>query len=106
MNLKQFKTEMETLGYNINYLMFTNPPQLPYLVYYVAENNYQYSDNKNYSLFLGVNLELYDKNKNIEAENKIENKLNELVLKKKLSSKVIIHLSQEIDELQNKLEQT
>lgn len=80
MNLKQFKTEMETLGYSINYLMFTNPPQLPYLVYYVAENNYQYSDNKNYSLFLGVNLELYDKNKNIEAENKIENKFNELGL--------------------------
>nr|DAH86738.1 MAG TPA: hypothetical protein [Caudoviricetes sp.] len=38
--------------------------------------------------------------------NKKKNKLNELVLKKKLSSKVIIHLSQEIDELQNKLEQT
>lgn len=37
--------------------------------------------------------------------NKKKNKLNELVLKKKLSSKVIIHLSQEIDELQNKLEQ-
>ena len=80
MDLKQFKTEMETLGYNINYLMFTNPPQLPYMVYYVAENNYQYSDNKNYSLFLGVNLELYDKNKNIEAESKIENKFNELGL--------------------------
>ena len=32
--------------------------------------------------------------------NKKKNKLNELVLKKKLSSKVIIHLSQEIDELQ------
>ena len=38
--------------------------------------------------------------------NKKKNKLNELVLKKKLTSKVIIHLSQEIDELQNKLEQT
>ena len=37
--------------------------------------------------------------------NKKKNKLNELVLKKKLSSKKVIHLSQEIDELQNKLEQ-
>lgn len=37
--------------------------------------------------------------------NKKKKRLNELVLKKKLSSKVIIHLSQEIDELQNKLEQ-
>lgn len=37
--------------------------------------------------------------------NKKKKRLNKLVLKKKLSSKVIIHLSQEIDELQNKLEQ-
>lgn len=37
--------------------------------------------------------------------NKKKKRLNELVLKKKLSCKVIIHLSQEIDELQNKLEQ-
>lgn len=37
--------------------------------------------------------------------NKKKNKLNELVLKKKLSSKKVISLSQKIDELQNKLEQ-
>ena len=38
--------------------------------------------------------------------NKKKNKLNELVLKKKLSSKKVISLSQKIDELQNKLGQT
>lgn len=38
--------------------------------------------------------------------NKKKKRLNELVLKKKLSSKKVISLSQEIDELQNKLEQT
>lgn len=37
--------------------------------------------------------------------NKKKKKLNNLVSKKKLSSKVIIRLSKEIDELQNKLEQ-
>ena len=37
--------------------------------------------------------------------NKKKKRLNELVLKKKLSSKKVISLSQEIDELQNKLEQ-
>jgi hypothetical protein len=38
--------------------------------------------------------------------NKKKKRLNELVLKKKLSSKKVISLSQKIDELQNKLEQT
>lgn len=37
--------------------------------------------------------------------NKKKKRLNELVLKKKLSSKVIIRLSQEIDKLQNELYQ-
>lgn len=57
-----------------------NVPALPYIVYYFPGNNDAVADNKNYCKILRLNVELYTKEKDLEAEAKVEQALTEMGL--------------------------
>ena len=57
-----------------------NVPPLPYIVYYFPGNNDAIADNANYCKILRLNVELYTKEKDLEAEAKIEHVLNDMGL--------------------------
>ncbi len=74
-----FKALKET-GLPVAYNHFINPPNPPYLVYLFSYSNDFMADDYNYEEIGNYQIELYTTKKDIENENKVENKLKEFEL--------------------------
>ncbi len=68
-------TILSSLGLPVSYRLFKSPPTPPYIVYLFAYSDNFGADNKVYQCINTVNIELYSKLPNFEAEKQIEDVL-------------------------------
>ena len=77
MQLEQFKERLETCGLPVAYRFFPEgeAPSLPYVVYYESgERNFP-ADGENYHNIKQITVELYTREKDTEAEKKVEDSI-------------------------------
>lgn len=74
MNLMEFKSKLETLGFPVQYQSFASghAPELPYIIFYEDDSDNFFADNSNYYDGLNVVCELYSNEKDIELETKVQ----------------------------------
>ena len=82
MNLIELKTILEATGYPVAYLQFIETdneplPQPPFIVYLSAYSSNFMADNKVHKEIDNVQIELYTDKKDLIAENKLADVLNE-----------------------------
>ena len=77
-DLGKLKSALDSTGIPVAYHAFPegNAPDLPFICYYCDETNNMYADNSVYYRIDGVTVELYTKNKDINAEGKVEQALS------------------------------
>lgn len=75
MHLKDLAELLESTGYPVVYHHFKKPPPPPYVVYLFTRANNFGADNKVLAKFNHFQVELYTKNKQPEAEMKLEDAL-------------------------------
>ena len=76
MEYKNLAELLESTGYPVVYHHFKKPPSPPYVVYLFTRSNHFGADNKVLAKFNRFQVELYTKNKQPEAEKKIEDALD------------------------------
>ncbi len=82
MNLEQLKTILEATGFPVAYLHFKETgnealPQPPFIVYFTAFSSNFMADNKVHIPIENVQIELYTTKKDLAAEAKVNELLNE-----------------------------
>jgi hypothetical protein len=77
MELSDIKKTLDTAGYPVAYYSFPEgkAPPLPFICYTEADSNNFYADGIVYSAISRINVELYTKTKNVQAEKKVEKAL-------------------------------
>lgn len=85
MTQQELFKHLEALGFPIAYSHFecdeqTKAPNPPFIVYFEVGRSDVIADNKVYASNASYALELYTDSKDLEAEQKVEDKLNELEL--------------------------
>ena len=77
-DLEKLKSVLDSTGIPVAYREFPegNAPDLPFICYYCDETNNMYADNSVYYRIDDVTVELYTKNKDINAEGKVEQALS------------------------------
>ena len=77
MNYVEIKQFMESFGFPCAYQSFPigTVMTFPYVVFYYPSRNDDSADNINYGKILNLTIVLYTKNKDIDAENTVENAL-------------------------------
>ena len=76
MDLKYLVELLGSTGYPVVYHHYKSPPPPPYIVYLFTRSNHFGADNKVLAKFKGFQVELYTKNKQPEAEKKIEDTMD------------------------------
>lgn len=77
MTLVELKQILEATGYPVAYSHFTTPPIPPYLCYLVAYSSNFIADNQVYQKIENVQIELYTTKKDLAAEVKLEQVLDD-----------------------------
>lgn len=78
MTLIELKLILDTIGYPVAYSHFKDsPPSIPYICYRTQGTENFYADNKIYQEVVPVDIELYTEKKDLTAENKLKNALQE-----------------------------
>jgi hypothetical protein len=82
MNLQDLKIILEATGFPVAYSHFVESendpaPDPPFITYLVAYNSNFSADNKVYKTIRNIQIELYTDKKDLEAENILEEVLNE-----------------------------
>ena len=74
MTYKEIAEMVESMGFPFAYYQFPEAaaPFLPYVVFYYPDNSDLVADNTNYQAITAVNIELYTKNKDFDAEAQVE----------------------------------
>lgn len=85
MKLTDLVASLRSLGYPVAFSHFkvddNNPPPRPPYILYTTPNNPDFkADNQNYHKITDVDIELYTDKKDLQAEQKIENLLENLKL--------------------------
>lgn len=76
MTLEQLHALLKTTGYPVAYGYFTTEQQLPYILYRVAYSNNFGADNRVYHRISHIQVELYTRQKDQQAEDKVEQALS------------------------------
>lgn len=71
---------LSEIGLPIAYHHFGEPTTLPYLVYLFSYSSDLFADGKNYKTISNFQIELYSNKKDLDSEQKVENKLQDLGL--------------------------
>ena len=74
--LTDVKSWLKTTNLEVEEVLFTNPPGLPYIIF-TDKTYHRGSDDKNCIADRYISIELYSETINTEVETKIENVLNE-----------------------------
>ncbi|WP_182103782.1 hypothetical protein [Niallia taxi] len=78
MNLIELKNILEATGYPVVYSHFKDsPPSVPYICYRTQGTENFFADNKIYQEAVPVDIELYTDKKDLTAESKVKNTLQE-----------------------------
>lgn len=77
MNLAELKQILDVAGYPVAYSHFNAPPSPPYICYLVAYSSNFYADNKVLQKISNLQIELYTFKKDLTAEQKLENVLDD-----------------------------
>ena len=76
MTISEVKTMVQSIGYPSTYYEFQNaPPKKPFVVWYFPRSADFYADGLNYQNIEQLNIELYTRTKDFEAEAAVENVL-------------------------------
>ncbi len=82
MDLEQVKAMLDTTQYPVAYGCFEEPQEMPYICYRAAYSNNFGADNIVYQPINHIQIELYTKLKDPEAEDKVETALSSLFWEK------------------------
>ena len=84
MTLTELLTVLQSTGLAVAYRQWKQPPDLPYLLYYIEDSDNFGADNTVYAESLNCIVELYSNKKSLSAEILIENafRLNDLYYEK------------------------
>jgi hypothetical protein len=82
MTLVELKQILDTTGYPVAYSHFiateNNPmPSPPYITYLVSHSSNMFADNKVHKKISNIQIELYTNKKDLQAESKLEDALDE-----------------------------
>ncbi|ALX50467.1 hypothetical protein [Lentibacillus amyloliquefaciens] len=77
MTLKELVSILRQSGYPVAYSHFDNPQEFPYITYLTALSNNFHADDSVYQKVDTVQIELYTDKKDLQAENTVEQLLNE-----------------------------
>jgi len=75
--LIELKSLLDQSGYPVAYSHFNSPPNPPYIMYLVAFSSNFHADNKSYAKIQNAQVELYTEYKDLEAEQALENVLDQ-----------------------------
>ena len=76
MTISDVKTMIESIGYSCTYYEFQgDAPAKPFIVWYFPQSADFYADGLNYQKIEQLNIELYTRTKDFEAEAVVENAL-------------------------------
>ena len=78
MTYQELAQEIISLGFDITYGSYTDPPDYPYTIIIAQNDNDLKADNRNYGKVRGYQLEYYNDKRETSDEELIENKLDEL----------------------------
>ncbi len=82
MRLEDFHNRLNTLGIPVAYRRFKSKPSLPFVCYYVSDEDIYGSDFENLILSQDIKIELYTDKKDIEIEEKINELFHDFELNK------------------------
>ncbi|EKN68071.1 hypothetical protein P9E76_15465 [Schinkia azotoformans] len=77
MTLIELKNILDATGYPVAYSHFNSQPVTPYICYLSTNSSNFMADNKVYSKFNNVLIELYTDKKDLQAERKLEDTLDQ-----------------------------
>lgn len=77
MTLIELKRLLDTTGYPVAYSHFNEPKNTPFITYLVTYSPHFHADNKTYHKIDSVDIELYTKKKDLQAEQVLEDLLDE-----------------------------
>ncbi|WP_420768756.1 hypothetical protein ACNR9V_03250 [Parageobacillus thermoglucosidasius] len=80
MTQEELYQALKSIGYPVAYSSFSNPVTPPFIVYQFAYSNDMMADNINYVTIDDFQIELYTAKKDLDAEQKVQDKLKELGL--------------------------
>ena len=78
MTYQELAQEIISLGFDITYGSYTDPPDYPYTVIIAQNDSDVHADNENYIKIRGHQLEYYNNERETSDEKLIEDKLDEL----------------------------
>lgn len=90
MTLPELAQKLKALGYPVAYSHFTSFTTPPFICYIDDGSNNFHADNKVFAERILINIELYTKTKDLTAEKKIKDMLNENEIPYKQSPTVFI----------------
>lgn len=78
MSLKEFLEVLSSTGIPVAYWSFPKgkAPAMPYICYFETDSNNFFADGTTYQKITGIAVELYTKEKDFEAEEKVEKALS------------------------------
>ncbi|MED4052937.1 hypothetical protein P4654_02025 [Niallia taxi] len=92
MTLIELKLILDTIGYPVAYSHFNDsPPSIPYICYRTQGTENFFADNKIYQEVVPVDIELYTEKKDLTAENKLKNALQEYGINYEMLPEVYIN---------------
>lgn len=77
MTLENLYSILKATGYPVAYSHFEKETSLPFITYLVDGSNNFFADNEVYKKIENIRIELYTSKKDLEAEKKLEDLLNE-----------------------------
>jgi hypothetical protein len=77
MTLIEFKQLLDDAGLPVAYSHFDSPPSIPFIVYMTQGTSNYFADNKVYRKGTPITVELYTNKKDLSAEKKLEDLLDQ-----------------------------
>ena len=78
MTIAELFALLKSTGYPVSFSHFKNQtPSIPYIIYTTPSDSISHADNTNYFKMIDVDIELYTDKKDLQAEETIENLLDE-----------------------------
>lgn len=77
MTLVELKKILDATGYPVAYSHFSEPTKIPYITYLFTYSSNFHADNKVHGKVENVDIELYTSKKDLQAEQTLEDFLNE-----------------------------
>lgn len=77
MTLEELYTMLKATGYPVAYSHFNGTPSIPFITYLTPGTENFHADNKVYTKINNADIELYTNKKDLQAESKLENLLDQ-----------------------------